>query len=134
MSTGDQFSLQKAQELERTLHDTQHRISILQIPRARRVHQGIISTPFTLLQSILFCILHIAIQPLVKGVAQQGTFRDAVYSDLIMMNGPGTCVPIVAAVYLVRVSTRTAYCSIFVRKAHTSCIMISRSWVSNRRN
>ena len=98
VSSGDRFSLNKAQELERSLNSTST-AKVVEIPRARRVHQSFLSTPLTLLRSVVFCIDHVALRPLTKG---------RILADVVLMNGPGTCVPLVAAVYLLRVSTSSS--------------------------
>lgn len=107
VSSGDRFSLEKANELERKLSAStassdkpqpSSASKVIRIPRARRVHQSFLTTPFSLARSIAFCIDHVALRPLIRRHA------NGVLADVILMNGPGTCVPIVAAVYLLRVS------------------------------
>lgn len=99
VSSGDKFSLNKARQLECKLTGDE-RVRVIQIPRARNVHQSFLTAPLTTAYSMAFCIYTVALLPLVRP-------RDArrVLADVILMNGPGTCVPIVAAVYLLRVST-----------------------------
>lgn len=108
VSSGDRFSLEKAKELEKKLSsstsnsDSQHPpdAKVIQIPRARNVHQSFLTTPLTLAKSIAFCVDHVSLRPLLRRVRGE----DRILADVILMNGPGTCVPIVAAVYLLRVS------------------------------
>ncbi|EPQ29661.1 uncharacterized protein PFL1_02881 [Pseudozyma flocculosa PF-1] len=119
-SSGDNFSLQKAREFERTLvprsSDDTPPLHTLEVPRARRVHQSFLSTPLSLLYSLAFCIDHIVRRPLVDAHitrraqwrqrrARQGWNDDGArcpFADLVLMNGPGTCVPIVVSIYLLK--------------------------------
>lgn len=101
VSSGDRFSWKKANDLERTLSaDRTSSAHVLQIPRARNVHQSFVTTPWTLAKSIAFCLHHVALRPLTRPCNKS----NRVLADVILMNGPGTCVPIVIAVYLLRVS------------------------------
>lgn len=97
VSSGDNFSLNKANDLERKLSTFSGGplAKVLHIPRARKVHQSFLTTPLSLARSLLFCLDHVAIRP---SIARR------MLADVVIMNGPGTCVPIVAAVYLLRVS------------------------------
>lgn len=110
LSSGDRFSLHKAQDLERTLScgsTDKPMAKTIQIPRARKVHQRFLTTPLTLARSVLFCIDHIAIRPLLRksvGSSDKRQSSKGILADVLLMNGPGTCVPIVASVYLLRVS------------------------------
>lgn len=99
VSSGDKFSLNKARQLESKLTGDAEGVRAIQIPRARNVHQSFLTAPLTTAYSIAFCIYTVALLPLLQ------PSRTRVLADVILMNGPGTCVPIVAAVYLLRVST-----------------------------
>ncbi|GAA5820769.1 hypothetical protein JCM11491_001591 [Sporobolomyces phaffii] len=68
---------------------------ILKIPRARKVHQSYLTSPFTTLYSLAFCLYHIAVSPVLWS-------RDRRFADLILLNGPGSCVPIAASAFLPR--------------------------------
>jgi len=57
------------------------------IPRSREVYQGWISSFFATLRSLMPCISHVY------------RFRP----DVLLCNGPGTCVPVAAAVFLFNV-------------------------------
>lgn len=74
------------------------------------MHQSFLSTPLTLARSVVFCIDHVALRPLTKG---------RIPADIVLMNGPGTCVPIVAAVYMLRMlglrSPKLVYVESFAR-------------------
>ncbi|SPO24159.1 related to ALG14 - component of UDP-GlcNAc transferase [Ustilago trichophora] len=119
VSSGDQFSLEKAKQLECNLFpsssSTESLPKVIQIPRARKVHQTFLTTPLTLATSIAFCIHHIALRPLIQSKGKE----KRILADVILMNGPGTCVPIVAAVWTLRVlglqSPKLIYVESFAR-------------------
>lgn len=148
ISSADQFSLNKAKQLERNLSpsssSTQSLPKVIQIPRARNVHQSFLTTPLTLAKSIAFSIHHIALRPIVH----QNQNQNRILADVILMNGPGTCLPIVVAVSSLRVShfpTSPQYSTTKQRwenqcKTLTFSLRIARRmgsnrcWVSNRPN
>ncbi|KAN0059658.1 UDP-N-acetylglucosamine transferase subunit [Thecaphora frezii] len=117
-SSGDRFSLEKAQDLERRLRPIDGAVAgdvqILEIPRARKVHQSFLTTPLSLAYSLLYCLDHVVWRPLwharvsharswtAANIAQGWTGPRCAFADLVLMNGPGTCVPIVAAVYALK--------------------------------
>ncbi|PWY99210.1 Alg14-domain-containing protein [Testicularia cyperi] len=166
VSSGDNFSLDKAGKLESLLlasssttrsssasspsssavleskpkypassaDPSSNAIQVLQIPRARNVHQSFLTTPITLVKSIAFCIFHIALRPLLLSLlpgldkhkpssgdspTNRNCNRNRIYADLVLMNGPGTCVPIVIAVYCLRIlgleSPKLIYIESFAR-------------------
>uniref|UniRef100_A0A8D8WR25 UDP-N-acetylglucosamine transferase subunit ALG14 n=1 Tax=Cacopsylla melanoneura TaxID=428564 RepID=A0A8D8WR25_9HEMI len=60
---------------------------VYDIPRSRKVHQSYVTSVFTTLYSIMYSVpLMLRIQP-----------------DLILCNGPGTCIPICVIAFLMRV-------------------------------
>ncbi|KIY46761.1 glycosyltransferase family 1 protein [Fistulina hepatica ATCC 64428] len=91
ISEGDTLSSRKAQELEYSKGGQDSSYSIIVIPRARRVHQSFLTTPFTALLSLWTCLHHI-------------TFTSALlrraFADVLLLNGPGTCCMLAAAVYV----------------------------------
>lgn len=100
-SEGDQFSVSKAMHAEQCRHKdhpTEHTSSspyqYIQLPRARNVHQSWLSTPISLLISFYTCIKLFVLHP---------TSHQTPFADVIFLNGPGTCVPIVMAIWLLRV-------------------------------
>ncbi|CBQ69363.1 conserved hypothetical protein [Sporisorium reilianum SRZ2] len=127
VSSGDRFSLEKAKELEGRLASTVDKRSdsstaqVIQIPRARKVHQSFLTTPLTLAGSIAFCVDRVALRPLLQRLSQStgGKGSHGLLADVILMNGPGTCVPIVASVYLLRIlalrSPKLVYVESFAR-------------------
>lgn len=76
---------------------------IYRIPRSREVGQSFISSIFSTAYSVCFCILI--------------TLYES--PDLVLMNGPGTCVPIALSTFLSRVLGfclgRTVFCESFCR-------------------
>lgn len=108
VSSGDTFSLAKAQAFEETWRGSPklvaHPLQALEIPRARSVGQGWLTTPFTLVWSFLFCILHIGIAPLVS-YWMHATPLPIV--DVVLMNGPATCVPVVLVACMLRVGRQS---------------------------
>lgn len=91
ISHGDHLSGQKAVELEASDASPQYRL--LSVPRARRVHQSFFSTPATLLLSLCMAVYYVTLAPLLT--------RDY-FADVLILNGPGTCLPLCMAVYLNR--------------------------------
>ncbi|KAF8844350.1 oligosaccharide biosynthesis protein Alg14 like protein [Paxillus ammoniavirescens] len=106
ISEGDTLSAKKAIALEIHLKAAettseanwpqgQQDYRILRIPRARRVHQSLLTVPPTFMHSLLACIHLVTISPLLG----RGTFG-APFVDLLILNGPGTCVTLCAAIML----------------------------------
>lgn len=93
VSTG--YQSRKFKRAHRTVDRLQFRL--LRIPRARRVHQSYLTSPFSTLYSLAFCLWHIAIAPMLA------TSGRKVFADLVLLNGPGSCVPITIAAFLPRV-------------------------------
>jgi beta-1,4-N-acetylglucosaminyltransferase len=106
VTTSDKFSMKKALEYESTLSEeatkknesTPTSFDFIELPRARNVHQKWLSTPATVILAFGACCYHLVLRPLFFDR------KKAVLPDLIIMNGPGTCVPIVASIYVLRVS------------------------------
>ena len=90
VSSGDAFSLGQAARLEAE-RGTGTAYTVIEVPRARRVHQSFVSAPWTTLVSLAFTIRTITL--------------DSHFADVVLMNGPGTCVPICLAVFAARVRT-----------------------------
>ena len=79
-SSGDGFSAAKAAEFEKTLGG---QYNIITVRRARRVHQSLLTAPFTTILCLYDCFHLLHTQP-----------------DLILTNGPGTGVCVVLAAIL----------------------------------
>lgn len=113
ISSGDSLSEAKALELEKCIGSGSVRLlcplvdcpligrptqfSVLRIPRARRVLQSYLTSPFSTLYSLAYCLWHISFVPLVRS-------QRRVFADAILLNGPGSCVPIAFSAFLPRVS------------------------------
>lgn len=100
ISEGDNLSAQKAMALEviKVGWGTDHNdpgynsYTLLTIPRARRVHQSLLSTPPTALRSLATCLYHVMINP------RKSSGRHS-FADVLLLNGPGTCLILCIAVY-----------------------------------
>ncbi|KAL4073970.1 glycosyltransferase family 1 protein [Scleroderma yunnanense] len=107
VSDGDALSAQKAVALEYRKAqgdtcfddeaDAQSKFTLLRISRARRVHQPLLSATLTAFKSFFACVYVVAISPFSEKIILGKPFV-----DLLIMNGPGTCVPLCAAVMLSR--------------------------------
>ena len=75
------------------------------IPRARRVHQSLLTTPFSAALSLIAAVWHITAGPLVVGPP---------VPEVLILNGPGTCFVLCVATYLnrVRCSSLSLECSL----------------------
>jgi len=99
VSSGDSFSASKAAEFENHLvgginrqkTDSARAFDIVTIPRARRVHQSLLTTPRTAIQCMLACF------SVLQGGHVDQTTQRAGYPDIILSNGPGTAVCVVLA-------------------------------------
>lgn len=83
IASSDENSISKVKQLE--TNDGTY--SIHRIPRSRKVHQNYISAIFTTVYSILYSI------PIVFSSKP----------DLILCNGPGTCIPICLSAFIMRI-------------------------------
>ncbi|THU95652.1 glycosyltransferase family 1 protein [Dendrothele bispora CBS 962.96] len=117
ISEGDHLSAQKARTLEASKTSTSQLLSvrisysIITIPRARKVHQPILTTPPTALVSLLKCIYYVTIEPLFS--------LDIKFADVLILNGPGTCFVLCLAVYINKIlglpSPKVLYVESFAR-------------------
>ncbi|KAJ7703133.1 oligosaccharide biosynthesis protein Alg14-like protein [Mycena rosella] len=112
VSQGDSLSAQKARDLElgKATTASPPQYTILTIPRARRVHQSLATTPPTAFYSLLSCIYHVTFP--------HGRAR-ASFADVLILNGPGTCFILCIAVYVNKFlglsGTRVIYVESFAR-------------------
>lgn len=118
VSEGDILSARKAAALERVkaavsppysrVSDAPYRI--LTIPRARRVHQTLLTTPLTAACSLLACLYHVTLCPI---------WTRAPLAEVLLLNGPGTCFVLCVATYFNRLlglpSPRLIYIESFAR-------------------
>jgi len=111
ISDGDILSAQKARELEERKHDrdASPKYTLLYVPRGRRVHQPLWATPPSMLVSLVACVRH----------AIQAALDPESVWDVLILNGPGTCFSICAAIYFNRFlglpSPRVIYIESFAR-------------------
>lgn len=98
VSSGDAFSAQKAQEFERQLQETPGTdigaYDIAIVPRARKIHQSILTTPLSSILCLWACIC-ILCKPAPPHQPSQ-------YPHVIITNGPGTGVIVILASYILR--------------------------------
>jgi len=103
ISQGDDLSMQKVTALELSTaaegapqnNGSNPEYTILTIPRARRVHQSLLSALPNATLSLLACIYHVVVAPF---LFLNG--RQAVFADVLLLNGPGTCFILCIAVYV----------------------------------
>ncbi|KAF2431822.1 Alg14-domain-containing protein [Tothia fuscella] len=118
ISEGDAFSGQRALEVEKVL-STAHpnktgSEDIITVPRARRIHQSLLTTPITSLKCLYTCL------SLLHNNNKSG------YPDILLTNGPGTGVIIVFALLILRVlglggvNTRIVYVESLARVRRVS--------------
>lgn len=87
ISDTDKMSENKARQFERTMDTVEGQDwTVARIPRSREVRQSWLTTIFYTIKSLLFCV------PLV--------LRNL--PDVILCNGPGTCVPVCLISYIPR--------------------------------
>lgn len=107
MSSGDDISLSKAEQVESTIQkkfcnrSTPSRPGELDkvtgtwdvriVPRARQIHQPLYSTPLSSLRCLVGCILAL------RDIANTSTVAAFEYPDVIVTNGPATAVILVMA-------------------------------------
>ncbi|KAG8996811.1 UDP-N-acetylglucosamine transferase subunit [Tulasnella sp. JGI-2019a] len=112
VSSGDALSIGKVRELESVKGQAgdESVFDLIELPRARRVHQSLLSTPPTFIRSLAAAIYHISILP---------GYRGEPLADALILNGPGTCVSVVTAVWISRFiglkSPRIIYIESFAR-------------------
>jgi beta-1,4-N-acetylglucosaminyltransferase len=68
--------------------------SIIVLPRARRVHQPIFTTPPTALKSLVHALYYFTYLPFM---------RVDTFVDVLLLNGPGTCFILCVASYVSKV-------------------------------
>ncbi|KAH0563488.1 hypothetical protein GP486_001954 [Trichoglossum hirsutum] len=107
ISAGDEFSAQRAEEFERSLwcasatamaaggvgggmkeEEAKQRYEIYTVPRARKIHQSLLTTPINALKCCIACI-HV-----LRGNNNKPLLYPQ-YPDLIICNGPGTAVCVI---------------------------------------
>lgn len=111
ISSGDEFSVRKAVDFEEKLAtrsgldkpdvkaatnaDIPSSYSLHFVPRARKIHQSLLTAPLSSLQCFVACILFLNSSP------SSPAYRDN-YPDLILTNGPATSVLVLLAALILR--------------------------------
>lgn len=106
ISEGDDFSARRAREFEASItlskstngvsrsktsnQKTEMNYDIHVVPRARKIHQPLFTTPISAIRCLISCF-HVLRSP---AAVASSTSR---YPDLVMTNGPGTAVCVVLA-------------------------------------
>ncbi|KAH7329809.1 oligosaccharide biosynthesis protein Alg14 like-domain-containing protein [Rhizoctonia solani] len=110
ISEGDSLSAKKAVALEKLKKPGNSEYRIMTMPRARRVHQSLASTPFTALRSLVWTLQFMTLPAILSGRS---------FADVLLINGPGTCVALVLVAYFNRFwwleSPRIIYVESFAR-------------------
>lgn len=88
VSSGDTTSLEKAKRLEESINSVPHSSTYITLKRARKVGQSLLLSVFTTLESIL--------------ASFQSLLRQPSYPDVLLINGPGTCVPIAYVLFVMK--------------------------------
>ncbi|KAL9052224.1 MAG: hypothetical protein Q9162_005549 [Coniocarpon cinnabarinum] len=105
VSSGDAFSRQRAQEFEQLIRSRHPDVDggshgTILVPRARKVHQSLLSTPWSSLQCLRSCVALLRKPGII--------IPPHTYPDIIITNGPATGVIMVLASYTVRLLNRKA--------------------------
>lgn len=120
ISAGDDFSARKAAEFEeglrervrqrallaaggRVVEETWDNYDIAVVPRARKIHQSLLTTPFSALRCLLACFSILRSPNTATSPSSALALRTVPrYPDLILSNGPGTGVMVILAALLLR--------------------------------
>ncbi|KAK2554951.1 UDP-N-acetylglucosamine transferase subunit ALG14-like protein [Acropora cervicornis] len=101
LAESDRMSAEKIVNFEKIKTDrSSSEFKILRIPRSREVHQSWLSTILTTLNAVFFSF------PLVFGEKPDllNNKVQSFFSLQLLCNGPGTCIPICLAVFVLKVS------------------------------
>ena len=109
---GDDFSTGKLVELERGLarkailqdrpaNNTYGSYDIARVPRARKIHQPLLTTPLSSLRCLIACLFVLRC-PSQNPSASRPLQQSFSYPDLIITNGPATSVILILASLLLR--------------------------------
>ena len=94
---GDEHSLRLVRELEGRKSGSLTAHTFLPLPRARKVKQPMMTTVFTSFGTLLVAVVTLFMVPLVKHPLRPPF-------EVLLVNGPGTCVVVVAVCWIRRVS------------------------------
>ncbi|CAO1631793.1 unnamed protein product [Jaminaea pallidilutea] len=111
VSSGDDFSASKARQWQKDHRgrgvDSGDDDVVVPLPRARNVHQSWLSTPLTTIVSFWACLKLMRQGPnSTSHVKGKPSSPSRPFADLVLLNGPGTCVPLVAAIYVDKILSR----------------------------
>ncbi|CAE6430313.1 unnamed protein product [Rhizoctonia solani] len=110
ISEGDSLSAKKAVALEKLKKPGNSEYRILTMPRARKVHQSLASTPLTALGSLIWTLRFMTLPAILSKKS---------FADVLLINGPGTSVALVLVAYFNRFwwleSPRVIYVESFAR-------------------
>jgi beta-1,4-N-acetylglucosaminyltransferase len=128
ISEGDDFSCQRALNFEARLATQADReekaygsFDYKIVPRARRIHQSLLTTPISAISTFLECLRMLTTSPTskIKESASINTF--GTYPDLILSNGPGTAFMLICAALTLR------YLGLSGTKGRLRCMYVE-SW------
>ena len=110
ISSGDDFSERKACEFEKALAEKAERkrqpygnFDIKVVPRARKIHQSVLTTPLSALHCGWACIKLLSNPPSAVKLPQAGRPQTASgYPDLILANGPATATVLIISCVILR--------------------------------
>ncbi|KAI9636617.1 oligosaccharide biosynthesis protein Alg14 like-domain-containing protein [Dioszegia hungarica] len=109
---GDDMSLKIVRDLEIAKGSSTESYHLVQLPRARRVAQPLLSTVLTSLKTLWVAFRLFFLQPLLSRPASP-------WVDVLLVNGPGTCVLVVAVSWIRRILglryTKIIYVESFAR-------------------
>ncbi|EAU91792.2 UDP-N-acetylglucosamine transferase subunit ALG14 [Coprinopsis cinerea okayama7 len=92
VSEGDNLSVKQVVQFEQSrANNSSSQYRVTTIPRARRVHQPLITTPLTALISTYACVYYFMVEPFFH--------KKCPFPEVLIMNGPGTCFILCVAVY-----------------------------------
>lgn len=92
VSSGDNFSAAFAKEFEQEMGDKNGTFRVVEVRRARKIHQSLISAPWSCLLCLWDCIK----------VLMPSSDKQYGYPDLMLTNGPATATILVFASVLLR--------------------------------
>ena len=120
ISAGDDFSARKAVEFEQGLREKAKEKALLAanggvveerwahydialVPRARKIHQSLLTTPFSAIRCLFACFSILRSPRIARSPSSDVILRTSPqYPDLILSNGPGTGVMVILAALLFR--------------------------------
>ncbi|WVR00304.1 hypothetical protein IAU59_007447 [Kwoniella sp. CBS 9459] len=111
---GDEMSLKAIASLESEKGDvtSAHSYDLLPLPRARKVAEPLSSTLISASKTLVVAIYHLFLLPLFRHPGKP-------FADVLLINGPGTCVVLVLVTYIRRILglryTKIIYVESFAR-------------------